>query len=518
MLNVYSDKPTQEKQVVYNKRGHCLRKLWSWNANSICEDSETGLLRVLLLGHAFNWDSISTFGTVEGSRCTPLTFDYLGNFREGLACVRPENQKFGYVDRGMNVVIPFIYDYAEDFHEGKARVMRDGRKLMIDKQGRELFTIDDICANIGLFSEGLCKVSIIPPKHMKPVYYSEYDDTVGNWGFINESGKIVIEPQYIYADDFENGIAIVCKGELQKDASGGYWAKTALWGGIDRDGKEVIPFIFDEIKYFYDTPGIYMAHIGGWKEGNWGVIDDRGNWLVEPIFDEIDYEYVDGLFTFYTGEIASNGESFVGVYDLNAQKVLLEPRFTDISLYKDGTIAATFFDPNLGREVEMLLDRKGKELFPSVYSSIHLWSYPYEVYIRDENGCRHGLIDKNGNTVLPCKYAVAWNGFLREQKRIIFEQGDKVGLMDFKDKVLAPAVYHEIHGIDDPLLTIRKGDKSNYSEGLMDFNGNIILPPRCKRIRWLKDKTHVICEYHNNFCELYVYTRAKKQWFWNRKA
>ena len=51
--------------------------------------------------------------------------------------------------------------------------------------------------------------------------------------------------------------------------------------------------------------------------------------------------------------------------------------------------------------VEKLIDTDGNEKFHSIYSGIDTWKKPYEVYIRDDKGTCHGLIDEYENIVLP---------------------------------------------------------------------------------------------------------------------
>ena len=59
-------------------------------------------------------------------------------------------------------------------------------------------------------------------------------------------------------------------------------------------------------------------------------------------------------------------------------------------------------------------------------------------HIRDEKGDRHGLIDENGNVILPCEYDVSWAGISCEQKRIVFKDGDKHGIKDFDGNIIVP--------------------------------------------------------------------------------
>lgn len=508
--------PKLVDQVVYKIDQHCLRKLWSWNVKAVYEDEETELLKTLISGQAFNMYGLSTFATLEGKRCTSLDFDYIDNFHEGLARVAVVGYGYGFIDSAMNVVIPFVYENAENFSDGKAKVKQNGKWFFIDRDGQE-FPIKETAISgsyqkVGEYCEGLCRVSTLKLRFMDLAYHSDHEEIAGTWGFVNEAGDVVVAPQYIYANDFEDGIAIVCKGKWTIDPKwdneynkGRYWTETELWGGIDYEGNEVIPFIFDEIKHFCDTSEVFMAHIGGWKDGKWGVIDRRGNWIADPVFEDFGYEYMDGLITFYADDKWSGGDIPIGIYDLKAKKVLFEPQFTDVCFDEDGMIHVEMYDKRLGRIIAKIIDRTGKELFPSEYSSIYTWKEPFEVVIRDENGSRHGLVDTAGNVLLPCKYHVAWDGIHWSQRRIIFEENGKQGLMNFDDNIIIPAIYHKIYGVSNPLLTVYVGEKNNYLVGLLDHGGNVILPAEYSSIMWLKDRSHLVC-CKDGICELYQYT------------
>ena len=120
--------------------------------------------------------------------------------------------------------------------------------------------------------------------------------------------------------------------------------------------------------------------------------------------------------------------------------------------------------------------------------------------IRDENGSRHGLIDKNGDVLLPCKYNVAWNGISYKNRRLIVPQDGKQAVIDFDDNVIVPAKYYEIHGVDNILLTVCDGEKDNYKEGLITRNGTVAVPPKYQKIEWCKDNRILCCNQGN--CEM----------------
>lgn len=188
------------------------------------EDEETGLLKTLISGNAFNTDGISTFVPVEGKRLCSIDFDYIDDFSDGLAKVGKKEYGYGFIDREMNLVIPMKYENADRFMNGVAKVKKDGSWLYIDKRGNEtdiqLNLPDMEYQEIGEFHEGMCKVSTLKLGFMDLAYYSDYENIAGIWGFVNEQGKEIIPPQFIYAEDFYNGVAFVCKGEWTIDKNG----------------------------------------------------------------------------------------------------------------------------------------------------------------------------------------------------------------------------------------------------------------------------------------------------------
>ncbi len=495
---------------VYNDGHFLLQKKWQWNVTSIHEDKETGLFKVLLSGLAYNGYGKSTFVSPDGRRLISLDFDYIDDFHEGLAAVCVVGRGYGYIDSRMHFVIPMRYDYSDEFRNGKAKVQRDGIGYYIDKAGNEtaLQAVTDArYQEVGLYSEGLCRVSTLKLGYEDLAYYSDYEEIAGIWGFVNEAGEEVIPPQFIYAHDFKNGMAIVCKGKWTIDkkwdneySQGLYWTDKALWGAIDAAGHELIPCIFDEIKFFGNAKNVFMAHFSGWKNGHWGVIDNRGNWLAEPVFENIAYEYSNGLFAFYGQDERADGP-LMGIYDINQKKVVFEPQFQNVSFCDDGYTKVTVFDEELGRTVERIIDINGKEKFHSEYSSIYTWKRPYEVVIHDAEGFRHGLIDEDGSVIQPCIYDVAWNGISYEKKRIVFEKGGKQGIMDFDENIIVEPIYYEIYGMSNPLLTVRVGERDNYKEGLITPEGIEVLPAVYSSIQWCSDNRIICC--HEDCCEVY---------------
>jgi hypothetical protein len=106
----------------------------------------------------------------------------------------------------------------------------------------------------------------------------------------------------------------------------------------------------------------------------------------------------------------------------------------------------------------------------------------YEVCIRDKNGKRlRGLIYKNGNEILQCKYDIPYDGLLLEQEKIIFKENDKYGVVTFNDEIVIPPEYTSIRNIKNEFFEIKVGGKEGRF-GLITLNGETILPAEYESI------------------------------------
>ena len=92
------------------------------------------------------------------------------------------------------------------------------------------------------------------------------DPFQGKWGYIDRSGKIMIEPQYKMIGRFSEGLARVF---LNDD-----------FGYIDKSATVVIKPQFDQTWHFSDG----LAAVA--YRGEWGFIDPTGGFAIKPQFFE----------------------------------------------------------------------------------------------------------------------------------------------------------------------------------------------------------------------------------------
>ncbi len=518
--NTPAKEPTLCNEVVYEDSELKLTKLWTWNVRSLHEEKDAGVLMVLLSGKYHNCGGKSTFVSYDGKRLTDLEFDYVSEYMysDEMWKVGINEQGYGFLNKDYEIAIPLKYKKTKYFKNGYAGVHDGNNWLYVDKKGNEIH-LENIYKEVKPFYDGLARVSTIDILYQdKLSYHSDYNDIAGNWGYIDKSGREVIKPQYIYAFNFINDRAVVAKGKWEKHKKSDnesnqehYWTEEELWGVIDKNGNEIIPCKYDEIRWFIDDynniiEDYYQVHTGGWENGKWAILDRNGNFITEPIFEDYSYDYFDGLMTYR--EKATWDDVPIGIYDLKENKILFEPQFDDVTFLDDGNILVEFFDKDLGHKVEKIIDHKGKDVFKSDYTSIYPWWNPVVAVKEGENSTIYNIIDEKGNILeskeFDEKVSVFNSAVNFETKTYIYSDNDKRGLKNFDGKILIPAKYEyfEQSRCNDNFYYFEVKKDSN-QQGLMMSNGTVIIKPDYDNINILENKK-IICN-SNHGVDVYEY-------------
>lgn len=129
------------------------------------------------------------------------------------------------------------------------------------------------------------------------------------YGYADESGKIVIKPQFTHAYPFENGKAKVAKGDK--------------WGYIDTAGKNVIKIEYDNIEPF--EKGIARVK----KGKKYGYIKEDGSIYIKPEYEFIGSFNEDGWL--WVGKGKTLKDSQKGLY--HNDKLILKPYGTAVGFY-----------------------------------------------------------------------------------------------------------------------------------------------------------------------------------------
>ena len=319
----------------------------------------------------------------------------LGAFSDGVALVRTVSG-YGYLKEDGTYLVKPVLAYAGNFYNGRARVEAGSKK-----------------------------------------------------GFIGLTGEFVVQPKYDLANDFSGGYASVgMKGaELLGDSSEEYHEQ--FWGLIDLDGNVIIPLEYDSVTYdpadgtatavkgeestAFSLPALTAdadtAADGAWKEKwdelvplkcepvrylasgrefnfNWSLVDADGRVLQEDMLQQLG-SFEDGI------AIVRRQDGYGFLKEDGAY--LVEPTLNYVNKFYDGLALA-----DIG-EKKGFLDRSGVFAIEPVYDYANSFSGGYavvgmqgaELSEDDSSGPSYevlwGLIDTQGNVVLPLEYSYVSN-------------------------------------------------------------------------------------------------------------
>ena len=284
----------------------------------------------------------------HGVMVVPFAFSDGTSFREGTAGVLQDGM-CGYIDRKGRLVVPLKYDAVSNFRDGWGSVKRDGTWTFVNarkEEMRERFLLGQS------FSEGLAAVAPIPAESLRGA------GEPPRYGYVDTSGAMAIAPGYDDAEPFSDGLAAVLTA--------------GKWGYIDRKGKLVIPPRFDAAGPF--SEGLAAVQTGG----RMGYIDAAGRTVIEPRFQldtqqedpdesiEMTGRFVDGLacVRFALGPEAEGGWGFID----RTGKFAIPPRYESADLFSEG-LAAVRQNGKWG-----FVDPQGKPVIPAIYDRVKRFS------------------------------------------------------------------------------------------------------------------------------------------------
>ena len=362
----------------------------------------------------------------NGIEIIPPQFTKAEDFSEGLAAVATgdayKGYQYGYVNTKGKMQIATQYKYAKNFSQGLAPVATDDKKWQyIDKNGSVKIAGPFLDADV--FSEGLAGVSVPHDLGSGVMSFRK--------GYIDLTGKMVIQPAYNYVMPFKNGLAVATVSE---SAPTGYKTYHVL---IDKTGKRLTKEEFITI-YQYPSEGLYPVKISGSQGLNsendvWGVIDSKGvlqaaRFSSQPYFsDGLAPFKKDGLFGFMdkTGKqvikpayknVNSFSEGLAAVLTENGQwgyinrkgDLVVKPAYIFAGRFNEGlaivSSGKTSFDKD---KLSGAIDKTGKLVIP--LQKISLGEFKNGKAIAESNYINY-YVYKNGSTSLACDIATLTNG------------------------------------------------------------------------------------------------------------
>jgi hypothetical protein len=268
----------------------------------------------------------------------------------------------------------------------------------------------------------------------------------GRYGFIDKTGKMILQPQFARAQMFSEGLAAV--------------QINAKWGFIDRTGKMVITPKYDVVLPFAEG----LASVRG-ASGHFGCINKAGEIVITPQtrFGGIS-QFSEGLAATLMSDVAQGiAISAWGFIDTNG-KFVISPAYDGVTSFSEGLAAVRAAGKKWG-----YVDKTTKYQIQPLFETANRFSEglaSVESTLRSQY--KWGFIDHTGKFAIPPQYSLARTfseGFAGAQ------YGDvKWGFVDKSGKWAIPPKYDDIAQFNEGLALVQLGGKENY----IDRTGKVI--------------------------------------------
>lgn len=327
-----------------------------------------------------------------------------------------------------------------------------------------------------------CLLCVLQPIiRMSAQVLNPYSTEEEKWGFADENGNIIINPEYDDVEPFVGEVSVVRKGNLWAfmDKKGNYRGKGLAYGYISTFGKNMLYKVF--------------------ADGKWGFADNMGNEVISPSFDAVSPLHNDVAIIekgTHKGVINSEGkillsteynEMELGQYIVYARKYGKSGGTVGMMDYQGNTIipegiVQSAYPPSDGVSLCMVWESDNKKLSWALYNVntkklIHLSSKQGILYSNFQNGFSlvkespklAYFIDKTGSK---CTDDYEWIGERKEGYYVVKHNG-KYGVIDSLMQVKVPCDY------DEGGITVSEGlwNATRDEEwGFLNMNGSETIP------------------------------------------
>ncbi|MEH0153091.1 WG repeat-containing protein [Limibacter armeniacum] len=219
-----------------------------------------------------------------------------------------------------------------------------------------------------------------------------------------------------------------------------------VWGAVDKDFNEVIPFNYDQVSFLTDQ--YYKVKIKGTE----GVMDNKGRYVIEAKYDAV-APLNDTLFqVFLDGKVGAK---------LDTGTTILPIQYKTITSVKDTPYLIVEMEKKFG-----VMDVKGKERIKLYFDGVNHFR---DQYFTVREGSRYMLVDDQMQSITKDYYddIVALGETL-----LLIKRGEKWGCMDYSGKLVVPILFDRVMEAEKGYLQVQKGEQF----GLYNLEGKQLLP------------------------------------------
>lgn len=309
--------------------------------------------------------------SIEDSELYIIATGGNGTYTDGLT-------RYGFIDNSGQVVIEPKYKFVTSFFDGVAYVQdANDNGYLIDKNENKISTVKGRCVD-----------------NFEGLWLTRIDD---KWGYIDKTGKWIIEPKFQHIYGFTEGLAAVnINGQ---------------WGYMDKNGQWVIEPTFSAVKPFSEG----LAATG--FNGKWGYIDRTGNWIIKPTFQDAE-AFSEGL-----APVKLNGKW--GYIDKKGN-LIIKPIFDRATRFKNESAIVGKYDVK-GNSKEGIINKRGEVITEIKYDEIYYDTLSAEGFVFREKNL-YGVLNLNGEVAVEPKYTF----FIRQDGNKVFMDKDTIYFLDEK--------------------------------------------------------------------------------------
>lgn len=215
-----------------------------------------------------------------------------------------------------------------------------------------------------------------------------------------------------------------------------------------------------------EIPTEKITYFSAYVDGQWGVINSKGETIIDTTYDEM--------------ISIPNPEKpvFVCVYDVNEQT----------GEYKTKVI-------NEKSEV-LFADYERVEVVENFDSKQNIW-YENNLLRVIKNG-KYGIIDCDGNTILPCEYDEV-TSLKSVGENLLVKKDNKIGLVNNVGQIIVPIEYANVK-------VLKEGYKNEYiivdeqgNSGVISTSGTVIVEPKYQDIKYINSNELYVAKIENKW-------------------
>lgn len=299
---------------------------------------------------------------------------------------------------------------------------------------------------------------------------SEGLGTVGVWegewkyGYIDDKGKVVIEPQFSAASEFRDGFAAVGVKDGDK----------IKYGYITRTGSYLIRPQFDLAKPFNNGYAEIANHTGDGYA--FGVVDKSGKIIIEPRYMMIEMSD----YNIRRGYIIVRSDDRFAVYSLGNGKM------TDMK-YDFVTVLEHYVElrsSESGKALYGLILPNGKVIEPT-YDWIHYYAGVDNVLAMVEKDGKFGLLARDGSYILDLKYDQIRG---MDRGTGIVQLNGRYGFLLPNGKMLTAIEFEETSTFVRGVAYVKKDGRW----GLLKIDGTWLVEPKYDQVTMLENEIIVV--------------------------